>query len=315
MTRMHRKYICILLVVLGQQFQLDVLDAAERTKHVLAIGIDGLRTDALDAANTPNIDALKKNGSFSNQCKILGSRYQKNDTISGPGWTSYLTGVWADKHGVHDNEFGGRRINRYPHMFNLLKQQYPDYRTASFIDWFPIDKYIVSKADVRVGFEAHGSDGYTVFDKDIADRAVKVLAEQDVRATMVYFGATDENGHRFGFHPSVPQYMKAIETVDQHVGRLMKAIASRSDYEREDWLVVISSDHGGEGKGHGSGHDVPTIHNIYLIVSGDSAVKGKFKNQVYLVDLVATALTHLDVAIKPEWQLDGKPVGLLPRQQ
>tara|TARA_B100000945_G_scaffold281093_1_gene248597 strand:- start:2231 stop:3127 length:897 start_codon:yes stop_codon:yes gene_type:complete len=295
-------------------FASSLLRAAEGRKYVLAIGIDGLRTDALDAAKTPNIDALKKNGSYSNTCKIQGTRYQKSDTISGPGWTSYLTGVWADKHGVHDNEFGGRRINRYPHFFNLLKQQYPDYKTASFIDWYPIDKFIVSKADIRVGFEAHGSDGYTLFDQHLADRAVKVLAEQDVRATMVYFGATDENGHRFGFHPSVPQYMSAVEKVDQHVGRLMEAIKSRPTYQQEDWLILISSDHGGEGKGHGSGHQIPNIHNIYLIVSGASAAKNEFNQQVYLVDLVATALKHLDVQAKPEWQLDGKPVGLLGAQ-
>ena len=293
----------------------STLQSAEHNKYVLAIGIDGLRTDALDAAKTPNIDALKANGSFSNACKILGPRYQKNDTISGPGWTSYLTGVWADKHGVHDNKFGGRKISRYPHFFNLVKQQFPDYRTASFVDWYPIDKYVVTKADVRVGYEAHGSDGYTVFDQHIADRAVKVLAEQDVRASMVYFGATDENGHRFGFHPSVPQYMKSIEKVDQHVGRLIEAIKSRPTYAREDWLILISSDHGGEGKGHGSGHQVPNIHNIYLIVSGASAAKGEFQQQVYLVDLVATALKHLDVPFQPQWQLDGKPVGLVPRQQ
>ena len=245
----------------------------------------------------------------------MGPRYQKNDTISGPGWTSYLTGVWADKHGAHDNKFGGRKISRYPHFFNLVKQQFPDYRTASFVDWYPIDKYVVTKADVRVGYEAHGSDGYTVFDQHIADRAVKVLAEQDVRASMVYFGATDENGHRFGFHPSVPQYMRSIEKVDQHVGRLIEAIKSRPNYAREDWLILISSDHGGEGKGHGSGHQVPNIHNIYLIVSGASAAKGEFQQQVYLVDLVATALKHLDVPFQPQWQLDGKPVGLVPRQQ
>ena len=312
----HFKYrdwlVVVLALLVGSS---SFVGGAEYKKYVLAIGIDGLRTDALDAARTPNIDSLKQEGAYSSTCKILGSRYQKNDTISGPGWTSYLTGVWADKHGVHDNEFGGRKINRYPHFFNLLKQQYPDYKTASFIDWYPIDQYIVSKADIRVGFKAHGSDGYTAFDQRIADRAVKVLAEQDVRATMVYFGATDENGHRFGFHPSVPQYRDAVEKVDQHVGRMMEAIKSRPTYAKEDWLILISSDHGGEGKGHGSGHQVPNIHNIYLIVSGRSVEKGEFQRQVYLVDLVATALKHFDVAVQPEWQLDGNPVGLLPTPQ
>ena len=74
---------------------------------------------------------------------------------------------------------------------------------------------------------------------------------------MVYFGACDETGHRDGFHPSVPSYIKAIETVDSHVGKLLKSIESRPNYENEDWLILISSDHGGQGTGHGKGHNVP----------------------------------------------------------
>ena len=44
-------------------------------------------------------------GCYDADCQILGDRYQGNDTISGPGWSSILTGVWADKHGVLDNDF------------------------------------------------------------------------------------------------------------------------------------------------------------------------------------------------------------------
>ncbi|MCH2611857.1 MAG: alkaline phosphatase family protein [Pirellulales bacterium] len=283
---------------------------AQKKRFVLAIGIDGLRTDALDVANTPNIDRLKANGAYSNTAQILGKRYQKNDTISGPGWTSYLTGVWADKHGVHDNGFSGQRIDQFPHFFALLKQQKPGFKTASFIDWHPIDRYIVSKADIRSGHNASGADGYTIFDKHIAEESAEVLKTDNVRATMVYFGACDETGHRDGFHPSVPSYIKAIETVDSHVGKLLKSIESRPNYENEDWLILISSDHGGQGTGHGKGHNVPPIRNVYLIVSGESVKKGQFEETVYIVDLSATALVHLGVKLDPKWQLDGVAVGL-----
>lgn len=68
---------------------------------MLYLGIDGARFDALQAATTPTLAA----GIHSDTCLILGDRYRENDTISGPGWSTILTGVWADKHGVNDNSF------------------------------------------------------------------------------------------------------------------------------------------------------------------------------------------------------------------
>ena len=55
-----------------------------KVKKVLYIGLDGTRFDAMEKAETPNLDSLMKEGIYSDTCLILGDRYQKNDTISGP---------------------------------------------------------------------------------------------------------------------------------------------------------------------------------------------------------------------------------------
>ena len=127
---------------------------------------------------------------------------------------------------------------------------------------------------------------------------------------MVYFGAVDETGHKHGFHPDVPQYVAAIEQVDEHVGEVLTAMRSRPNFEREDWLVVVSTDHGGKGTGHGDGHKVPEILTTFIIVSGQSATKGRISQPTYVVDVPVTGLVHLGVKLDPEWKLDGKPVGL-----
>ncbi|MFQ6047327.1 MAG: alkaline phosphatase family protein, partial [Gemmatimonadales bacterium] len=67
------------------------------TKKVLLIGLDGVRVDILAQAATPNIDALIANGTFSEWART------GTPTVSGPGWSSMLTGVWPEKHGVHSN--------------------------------------------------------------------------------------------------------------------------------------------------------------------------------------------------------------------
>jgi predicted AlkP superfamily pyrophosphatase or phosphodiesterase len=139
---------------------------------------------------------------------------------------------------------------------------------------------------------------------------VELLTEDNPTAMFVYFGQVDETGHKRGFHPSVAQYIEAIRRVDGHIGRVLAALQSRKSYDQEDWLILVSSDHGGKGTEHGGGHREPEILNSFLIVHGNAAKPGKIEQQTYLVDVPVTALTHSGVRIDPAWNLDGKPVAL-----
>ena len=278
--------------------------------HVLVIGVDGLRPDAMQKADTPNIDSLIKNGAVSYQCQVLGERYRKNDTISGPGWSSFLTGVWADKHGVHDNSFKGKKFDTYPHFFTRIKSQIPTIKTASFLDWAPIDEHLVVNADFRDGYQKSTASSLAEKDALIATDASKLIADQDYQAVFVYFGNCDGAGHSKGFHPSVPSYLDAIHQTDNYIGQLLSAIKTRPNHTKENWLILLAADHGGKGTGHSRGQNVPEILTIPFIVSGAAAVRGTLEDKIYVVDIATTALTHLGVVVKPEWKLDGKAVGL-----
>lgn len=278
------------------------------TNRLLVIGIDGCRPDALAAAQTPNLDALIKAGAFTDKTQILGDRYRDNDTISGPGWSSFLTGVWADKHGVNDNSFAGKNYEPFPHFFRRIKDRWPKARTGSFVDWEPIDTHIVEAADVRVVHPAKGAINYAENDIVLAREASQFLSSGEPHVAMVYFGAVDETGHAHGFHSNVPEYMHAIETVDERVGEVVRAMKQRANYAKENWLVVVSTDHGGKDKGHSDGHKVPEILTTFLIVSGPSSAKGKIDQPTFIVDVTATGLAHLGVEI-PAY-MDGRAVGL-----
>lgn len=174
--------------------------APPTTRKVMFIGIDGCRFDAIQAADTPNLDKLMSQGCFTDRCLILGDRYQGNDTISGPGWSSILCGVWADKHGVQDNSFKGRNYDEYPHCFRRLKEIDPKAYTASLVTWVPIQQYIVSSADVGVMFAPLNGD-YIKADAQATKGAVKILAERDPTIVFLYIGQVDETGHAHGFTP------------------------------------------------------------------------------------------------------------------
>lgn len=307
--------VCTLVtfVVATQHAQAE--DSAARTRRVLFIGIDGCRFDAIEAAETPHLDQLMAEGCFDRDTQILGDRYRENDTISGPGWSSILTGVWADKHGVHDNSFKGKKYEEFPHFFAHLKEVRPEAYTASVVTWIPIQQHIVSAADVGSFFPPLGNDsahGYVNADAKAVEAAAKILSERDPTVLFYYIGQVDETGHAKGFHPSVPEYVAAIQQADQHVGAVVTAMRSRATFAQEDWLVIVTSDHGGKGTGHGGGHEVPEIRNSFLIVSGSAAQRGEMNETTYLVDAPVTALAYLGVAADPAWKLDGRPVGLKP---
>lgn len=218
-----------------------------QTPKVLIIGLDGCRQDALRAANTPHIDALLPNALYSYDALT------EYPTWSGPGWSSLLTGVWSDKHGVLENSFAGSNFEDYPCLFNYIEEFNPGLRTVSLVDWKPIHDYITNGAD-----ENYYSPLATYFlaDEEIRTKAVQELTFNNPDAMFVYFGSIDEAGHTTTFSASNPIYISAIEDVDGYIGEIMDALQSRPTYNDEDWLVILSPDHGGESFGHGEAKEV-----------------------------------------------------------
>ncbi|MCM4170694.1 DUF4983 domain-containing protein [Arenibacter sp. TNZ] len=228
-------------------------------KKVLIIGIDGCRPDGITAANTPNLDALMANGTYSLDARNTGI------TSSGPGWSSMFTGVWQDKHKVVDNSFSGSDFTRYPHFFKYIKETYPEGRTVSVSQWHPINDQI-SQGSVDITRNTEDSS------VDVKNKAVAELGVEDLTALFVHFDDVDHAGHGTGFSIGNPNYIQAIETVDVSIGALMEALRSRENYNNEEWAILVSTDHGGIGTSHGGDSDEE--RTIFVIVSGDKIPKG-----------------------------------------
>lgn len=278
----------------------------ERTPKVLLIGIDGVRPDVLAEVPTPNMDALAIGGSFTARTRTT------TPSISGPSWSSMLTGVWPDKHGVLDNEFGGRQYDAFPDFLTRIESLRPELETFAAADWLPLMEIdgggptISDAVDLRVSLNGYVT-GWAEGDVEVTSAAVAHLSTADPDALFVYLGDPDETSHR---HRSIgEEYRAAIAESDRHVGRLVDAIRSRSTYSQENWLILISTDHGRRADG-GHGGDSPMEMTTFILVSGPAAEIGVPSEDTYIVDVAVTALTHLGIELDPEWQLDGRPVGL-----
>ncbi|MCH8046812.1 MAG: alkaline phosphatase family protein [Planctomycetes bacterium] len=150
-TTNHRRHDSVhrfVAIVAALAFVLTCSAAAHAQKS-LVIGIDALGSHGLRAADTPNIDRLIEGtfgrgayqGAFTPHAfvgGVLGTASQQ-PTVSGPGWTSILTGVWTDKHRITGNSFFPQDLVNHPLYLKTLEQNVADIYTASIINWSPID--------------------------------------------------------------------------------------------------------------------------------------------------------------------------------
>lgn len=226
----------------------------QTTKKVLIIGIDGCRPDALHQANTPNIDALIANGIFSPDA------LNDDITISGPGWSANLCGVWSNKHLVTGNNFSGNNYDEYPHIFKYIEAFNPELHTVSICHWGPINDFItLDHADFKLNESS---------DAEVASQTASYLTVNDPDILFIHLDDPDHAGHTQGFSPEVPEYIQAIEDVDGHIGTVLQSIYGRPSFSTEDWLVLVTTDHGGTGFSHG-GTSLEE-ENVFFIASGNT---------------------------------------------
>ena len=223
-------------------------------KKVLIIGIDGCRADALAVANTPHLDKLISTGIYS------PDGLNDDITISGPGWSAIVCGVWSDKHLVTGNDFTINDYATYPHFFKYVNDHAPDRYLVSICHWGPINDFItLDYADFKLNVSS---------DAEVANQAQDQLLTDHPDVMFLHFDDVDHAGHSLGFSPDVAGYVAAIEEVDQLVGQVMGAVEQRPTIAQEDWLVLVTTDHGGNGFGHGG--TSPQEQRVLVIASGPS---------------------------------------------
>lgn len=280
-------------------------DAPAR-KKVLLIGLDGVRVDIMAAVQTPVIDSLAAAGFFSDEANT------RVRTVSGPGWSSMTIGARTDKHLVDGNNFEGNDYATYPDFLTRIERERPELNTFAVLDWPPLGTTdsggpLFSDAiDVRINFDGE-ADGYRYADSLSVEAAVEHLRDTDIDAAFVYLGEIDVAAHETNSRS--PQYKAAIEWADTRLNLLLQAVRERPTYEEEDWLILLSTDHGRNDAG-GHGGNSPSETTIFFLASGPSVEPGTTYCPPDIVDVAVTALAHMGLGPDPAWNLDGQARGL-----
>jgi predicted AlkP superfamily pyrophosphatase or phosphodiesterase len=267
----------------------------ELPRKVLIVGVDGLRGDGIPGADTPAIDALFADGAVTYEA----STHLRAPTVSGPGWSSMLTGVDADKHLIYGNGGWDQFERFYPTV--LARTHDLGFATAAGIHWAPIETEIIEDGAIDLSTSMEDDEGLT-------DGMVEALRDDDFDVHFVAWDELDAAGHGYGYSTEVPEYVATIERLDGYLGRLVEAVEARPTRDAEEWLFVLTADHGGDGTGHGALND--DCRTIPLLVAGDGVVGGAIAEGASHMDVHPTVMHHLRHPPEDWWELDGEVRGL-----
>ncbi len=236
------------------------LPEGKTEKKAIIIGYDGCRADVVTLANGKysGIAKLLDNGGSINLAYCGGVNFpdgeNTQDTSTAPGWCSILTGVWADKNGVYGN--GQPKNMEYKTLLTTLVED-GTIDSASFITkWnghfskedstYLPEKQYCEENNLNVSFNKCTGHEATVIE------TMNQLSEENCPDfTITIYEGTDSAGHSFGFSFNNPAYKAGFERCEKYATATINMIEQRETYDTEDWLIIITSDHGGYGTDHG----------------------------------------------------------------
>ncbi len=250
-TRIH--------TLLSEHFNSE-LPEGKTEKKAIVIGYDGCRVDTfslLDNEHKSAINTLINDGGqavFSYCGGVNMPEKNTQDTSTAPGWCSMLTGEWADVHGVYKN-YQPKQVEPKTLLISLVEDGKID-SSAFYVSWAghfskPKATYInelnyIEENKINSKFLRANDDDGTI--ENVLGDINKADCSDFIFLTLEY---TDHNGHGTGFSLDNPNYVNGFYSAEEAGASFIEAIKSRPTYDKEDWLILITTDHGGIRRNHG----------------------------------------------------------------
>jgi predicted AlkP superfamily pyrophosphatase or phosphodiesterase len=264
------------------------------TDHVVIVSLDGLRPDAIDTFGAATLQRLMREGAYAPDAQTV----LPSTTL--PSHTSMLTGVDPAVHGVtwNTDQVTVRGYVRVPTVFTLARNA--GLRTAAFFGKSKLN-HVHSPATLDY---VHSFESWLPW-RLSGVRTARLVGRhlQDARPNLlfVHLVEADYAGHLFGWMGRL--YGNAVRELDAAVAALL--VQADTHFGRGQYTLIVTADHGGHGRGHGT--ELAEDTTIPWIVWGEGVRSGAvLPFGIRTTDTAATALWLLGLPVPSEWS--GHPV-------
>lgn len=279
-TNIKKLSLYSLIGILAITGSIVTLNRETPTRKTIFIIVDGVPADVMERVHPPSIFAIGQEGGYTQgETGGLINGFSQTPTISAVGYNNLLTSTWVNKHNVWGNDISAPNYH-YKNIFRIAKEQTKPATTAVFSGWEEnrtklIGDRLAEAGNVTVDFHLDGLDkNKTLFpdednhlqifkiDEKVTDAAAQCILESGPDLTWLYLWYMDDAGHLTGTGDYFDEY---LIKADQQVERIRKAVAERMKTHNEDWLIIVTSDHGRKHPdGHGHGGQTERERSIWI---------------------------------------------------
>ena len=259
-----------------------------QAEHIFLIGFDGWGSYCMDSVEMPATRALMEQG-----CYTLKKRTVL-PSVSAPNWASMFMGATTELTGWTNN---GERaplepayVNEngvFPTIFSLIREQMPEAKTACIFEWGGIRPLVDEKAiDHCVQLKP----------EDIAAASAEHIKKVKPDFMAIIYDDPDHVGHSKG-HDTVEYYAR-MEELDSCLEEIIAAIKEAGIYD--DSIIIVTSDHGGIGYGHG-GQSMMEMETPFIIAGKNIKQGGEFSEVMLQQDTAHTLAEAFGLKVPQMW--------------
>lgn len=270
--------------------------------NIVALIIDGGgRRDIWALSGAENIFDLTKYGAYT----------WKAETVV-PSWTttaliSLATGLTPAKHGILSNQVDIKDVSNWGAVSRYLTGKMKtvgDFTKAAGLKVVVVteenretksrvNRFLTRNVDKVLAVSGNG--------QAVLEEAAKFLNDPASIILGIHVPDIDLAGHRFGWGST--EQLRDAALIDEALGKFWRAL--RKSSKRHNTYFIITADHGGHNRTHGT--DLPEDVAIPWIIIGPNIKRDhEINGPVWIYDTAATVLFLLGIDVPPDW--DGRPI-------
>ena len=247
---------------------------------IMLILADGMRPDAL--TNIPKAQAIIAQG----KSTMAATTVMPSVTL--PCHMSLFHSVDPERHGTTTNTYMPqvRPINGLCETLKLAGK-----KNAFFFGWHEL-RDLTRPSNLSYSCFLRGAEfSYLKADSYLSDEAIRFLNENPIDFTFLYLGHPDFAGHHSGWMGE--EYMESIKTSWDNIEKVISSLP-------DDYTFIITADHGGHARMHGS--NMPEDMTIPMIFIGAAQDRIGSLENANIMDIAPTIAALLGVEPDLEWE-------------